>query len=69
MKNIGLLILVVGIGLTIFTSFKFFTREKVIDLGAIQISKDKPHYLSWSPILGIVLIGVGGVVLWQNSKK
>ena len=69
MKNTGIFLIIIGLGLTIFTTFKFFTREKVVEIGSLEITRDKPHYLAWSPIIGIVVIGIGGVVLWQDSKK
>jgi hypothetical protein len=69
MKTAGIIILIAGILLTIFTTFKFFTKEKVVDLCKVEISKEQPHRFSWSPVLGIALIGVRGVLLWQGSKK
>jgi len=69
MKTTGIIILVIGLLLTIFTAFTFFTREKVVDLGKIEITRDKPHYLNWSPLIGIAVMGIGGVVLWRAGKK
>ncbi|MES2620598.1 MAG: hypothetical protein V4615_07090 [Bacteroidota bacterium] len=69
MKQTGMALIILGIGLTIFTSFKFFTREKVVDIGRLEITRNKPNYLNWSPLLGIMVIGIGGVVFWQSSKK
>lgn len=69
MKATGLVLIVIGIVLTVVTSFKFFTKEKVIDIGPLEVTADKPNYVNWSPILGIVIIVVGGVVLWQANKK
>lgn len=69
MKITGIALLIIGILLTVFTTFKFFTKEKVVDIGALEITADKPHDFSWSPVLGIVIMGVGGLVLWQASKK
>lgn len=69
MKTLGAILVILGIGLTVFTGAKFFTREKVVDLGKVEIMRDKPNYMTWSPILGIVVLGIGGVILWQASKK
>jgi hypothetical protein len=69
MKTTGIVLLVIGILMTIFTTFKFFTREKVVDIGNLEITRDKPNTYTWSPIVGIVIMGIGGVVLWQASKK
>jgi hypothetical protein len=69
MKKIGILIIIIGLGLTIFTAFTVFTREKVVDIGDVHISRNKPHHLYWSPLLGIAVIGIGGAVYWMSSKK
>ena len=69
MKLAGIIIIILGLALTIFTAVTYFTKEKVVDIGKLEISREKPHYLNWSPLIGIVIIGVGGVVLWQSSKN
>lgn len=69
MKRTGIIIILIGLALTIFTAFTFFTKEKVVDIGKVEITRNKTHHLNWSPIVGIVAMGVGGVVLWQSSKK
>ena len=69
MKKVGIFIILLGLALTIFTAITFFTREKVVDLGKVEITRDKPHHLNWSPLIGIALMGIGGIVLWQSVKK
>jgi len=69
MKTTGIILIIIGLALTIITTFKFFTKEKVVDLGPIEITTEKPHEINWSPLLGIAVIGIGGVILWQGSKK
>jgi hypothetical protein len=69
MKITGISILILGLILTLFSAFTFFTKEKVVDLGAVEISRDKPHHLNWSPLIGIAVMGVGGVVFWRSYKK
>ncbi len=69
MKKIGFAIIILGLGLTLFTAFTFFTKEKVIDLGKVEITREKPHRLNWSPLIGIAVMAVGGVLIWQASRK
>lgn len=69
MKTTGLALLVIGLLLTIFTTFKFFTKEKVVDIGKLEITADKGHDVSWSPIIGVVIMVVGGVLVFTGSKK
>jgi uncharacterized membrane protein (DUF373 family) len=69
MKTSGIIILLIGVLLTIFTTFQFFTKEKVVDLGIIEVTREKPHTLNWSPFVGIAVIVLGGVLLIKASKK
>lgn len=69
MKKAGIVTVVLGVLLTIITAFTFFTREKVVDIGSLKISANKPHHISWSPLVGIAVIGAGGIVLLLSSKK
>lgn len=69
MKKAGIFIILIGLGLTIFTAFSFFTREKVVDIGDIEITRNKPHKLTWSPLIGIAVMGAGLVVYLLPFKK
>ena len=69
MKKTGIAIILLGLVLTIFTAFTFFTREKVVDIGDVHITAKKPHNLSWSPLIGVAVMGIGGAVLLVSSKK
>lgn len=69
MKKAGILVIILGLVLTAFSAFTFFTKEKVVDIGKIEITRNKPHHLNWSPLIGIAVMGIGGVMLWQSYKK
>jgi regulatory protein YycI of two-component signal transduction system YycFG len=69
MKKTGIIIIVIGLLLTIFTTVTFFTRERVAKIGDVNITANKRHHLKWTPLLGIAVMAVGGVILWQSPKK
>lgn len=69
MKTAGIVILIIGLLLTIFTTFSYFTREKVVDLGKVEITANKKNRVAWSPLVGLGVMAVGGVVLLVASKK
>lgn len=69
MKKAGILIIIVGLALTIFTSFTLFTKEKIVDVGTVSITRNKPHHLNWSPLIGIGVMGIGGIVVLMSSYK
>lgn len=69
MKKVGIVIMVVGLVITLITGFSFVTREKVVDLGDLQVSRDKNHSIAWSPIAGIVVMAAGGGIFLFGLKK
>ena len=68
LKNLGIVMVIVGIVMIAYTGFNYVTTEKVVDFGPIQVSKEVNHPINWSPIVGIVL-AVGGVVIIVTSNK
>lgn len=70
MKRTGIIILTIGLLITVFTGFSFITREKVVDLGELEITQNKNHGITWSPIIGVVVMAVGGgIYLAAVNKK
>jgi hypothetical protein len=77
MKKNGLIVLIIGIVLTLLTSFDFITKEKVVDMkekvvdmGSVEISANKNHRLQWSPIIGMSIMALGfGLMVFGNKNK
>jgi hypothetical protein len=69
MKTLGMILLVVGIIMTVFTGFTLITKEEVVDLGPVEINKEKKTPIYWSPITGGVLMAAGVVILLVGKKK
>ncbi|TDE30560.1 MULTISPECIES: hypothetical protein [Flavobacterium] len=67
-KTIGIVMIILGIIMLLYTSFNYVTTEKVVDIGPIQINKEVNHPIKWSPAIGIVL-AVGGIALIVVSNK
>ncbi|WP_184548712.1 hypothetical protein [Mucilaginibacter sp. FT3.2] len=67
-KTIGILLIVVGAVMLLWTGFTYTKKEKIIDAGPIHLSADRQKTINWPPYLGGVLI-LGGVVVVALSKK
>lgn len=67
-KTAGIILIIIGIIMMIYTGFSYVTTEKVVDIGPIQVNQQKSHPVKWSPIIGAVLIA-GGIVLVVRNKK
>lgn len=69
MKNTALGILFVGILITLFAGYNFVTQEKVVEIGQLEITKKKNHVAQWSPAVGVVVMLLGGGLLFYSAKK
>jgi uncharacterized membrane protein len=67
-RTIGLILIVLGIIMLIWTGFSYTKKEKVIDAGPIQVSADKEKNVNWPPYLGGILL-IGGIVVVATAKK
>jgi hypothetical protein len=59
---IGIILIVIGIIALAYQGITYTTREKVVDIGPIQINADKTKTIPIPPILGGIAL-VGGIVL------
>jgi len=69
MKKAGLIILVFGLIITLFTGFNYVTQEKIVEIGDLEITAEKTNTASWSPMIGIAVMVVGGIIFVVGGKE
>ena len=69
MKSIGIIIIIIGLLMIIYTGFNIVTQKNVVDLGPIQINKTENHPVQWSPIVGGVLLVAGLIIVLTNKNN
>ena len=67
-RTIGIVLLIAGIAMLIWSGFTYTKKEKVIDAGPIQVSADRQHTVAWPPYAGGILV-IGGIILLITAKK
>lgn len=67
-RTIGLILCVLGVIGLVWGGMTYTTREKVVDLGPIEITNEKKHTLPLPPIIGAVAL-IGGIVILVTSKQ
>lgn len=59
---VGLVLIILGVLALAYQGITYTTREKIVDLGPLKITKDKEKAVFLPPILGALAL-VGGVLL------
>lgn len=66
MKAIGFVLIVVGLLGLAWGGFSYTRKEKVVDLGPVDISKEKKESVPIPPVAGLVAVVVGGILVVKD---
>jgi hypothetical protein len=69
MKIFGIILIVSGILMLIYTGFSYKQHENVVDAGPVHISADKEKTVNWPPYAGGILIVGGVIVLVAGGRR
>jgi hypothetical protein len=69
MKTLGIILVVIGVGFTIFSGFNYMNENKVVKIGNFEITNTDIDRFSWSPYAGIACLSLGGVILLLSVKE
>ena len=64
----GIILIAIGIVAFAYQGITYTTREKVVDIGPLQMTAEKTKTLPLPPIVGGVAL-VGGIVLLVMASK
>jgi hypothetical protein len=66
---IGIILIGIGIVAFAYQGITYTTREKVVDIGPIQMTADKEKTIPLPPIVGGIALVGGIVLLVAGSRK
>ncbi len=69
MKKIGVLIIVLGILLTIFSGISFKKEETVAEVGEFELTREEEESVNWPQWVGLASIAGGVIILLVGFKK
>lgn len=67
-KAMGIILIVVGIIGLAWGGLAYTTREKVVDIGPIQATREKTHDVPVPPLAGALAL-IGGIVVLAAGRK
>jgi len=65
---IAIVLIAIGIVSFAYRGITYKTKEKVVDIGPVEVTSEKTKTLPLSPIVGAVAL-VGGIVLLITERK
>ncbi len=69
MKIIGVILIILGILMFVFGNVTFTTKEKVVDVGPVEINKKEKKTIAWPNYAGGVAVVAGVVILLVAGKR
>lgn len=69
MKVTGIILVVIGTLMLIFNTINFTTEEKVVDIGPLEVNKEKERTVGWPVYAGGIVLIAGIAVIAVGSKK
>jgi len=66
---IAIILIALGIAAFAYQGITYTTREKVVDLGPIQVTAEKSKTIPLPPIVGAIALVGGIVLLIVGSRK
>lgn len=69
MRILGIILIVVGLLALALPYVTFTKQEKVLDVGPIEAVAEKKERFPVSPIIGIVVLVVGGGIVIASARK
>jgi len=67
-KSLGILLIVVGLIMLVWSGFTYTKKEKVVDAGPIEITADKQKTVNWPPYVGAIAM-IAGVIIYVGAKR
>jgi hypothetical protein len=68
MRTFGIILIVAGLVMLIIRGFSYTQKEKVVDLGRLEINKEEKKTVAWPLYAGGVAV-VAGIALVLAGKK
>lgn len=68
-KTLAAVLIVLGILGFVFGGFSFTTGEKVVDLGPVEVNREKTKTFPIAPVASGLALGAGVVLLIASFRK
>ncbi len=65
----GVILIVLGLAALAYQGIRYTTREKVVEIGPVQVTAEKEKSFRLPPIVGAAAVGAGLVMVVVGSRR
>jgi hypothetical protein len=69
MKRVQINIMLLSLGIAIFTALYFLSKRNVFIMNKCEISINKAFHFNLTPVLGISCMAIGEFFLWESQNN
>mgnify|MGYP007011726580 CR=1 FL=1 len=71
MKAVGIILIVVGILMMVFTGFNFEKEKSLVEIGDLEVTTTEKEHVNWSTYAGgaVMLVGVVITVIGFKDER
>lgn len=69
MRALGIILIIVGILMMVFTGVNFQKEKKVVDLGPLEVNKKENKHIGWPVYVGGIVTVAGIGLVFAGKKK
>jgi hypothetical protein len=69
MKTLAVILIILGALAVAYQGFSYVTREKIIDVGPVEVSAEKQKTVFLPPVLGAIVLVTGVALLLTSSRR
>lgn len=66
---VGVLLIVIGLLALAYQGITYTTRERVVQVGPVQVTAEKEKSIPFPPIIGILAVGSGLVLVLVGAGR
>lgn len=67
-KSLGVTLIAIGLIMLVWSGFTYTKKEKIVDIGPVEITADKQESVNWPPYVGAIAI-VAGAIIYVGAKR
>ncbi len=66
---VGIVLIVSGLLALVYQGITYTTREKVVQVGPVQVTAEKEKSIPFPPLIGVLAVGSGLVLVLVGARR